>query len=125
MGWFYKSLFLHPLFPPLRALSQAAQKNRRLPEPLIYAIIRVIFCGIDQLGVQHVARITIEEAVKRIGNRFDVVMWASKRARHLTESALEPRIETENEKSTVIALREIEAGLINPDEIAEFDRDDE
>lgn len=58
------------------------------------------------------ARVTVEEAVDRIGNRFDLVLVAARRARQIAQGK-EPLIETSNEKATVIALREIEAGLID------------
>ncbi|MGQ4277186.1 DNA-directed RNA polymerase subunit omega [Pseudidiomarina sp. E22-M8] len=60
------------------------------------------------------ARVTVEEAVDRIGNRFDLVLVASRRARQLAiqgKDALVPW--KNNEKATVIALREIEDGLID------------
>ncbi|MFC0445577.1 DNA-directed RNA polymerase subunit omega [Pseudidiomarina halophila] len=60
------------------------------------------------------ARVTVEEAVDRIGNRFDLVLVASRRARQLAiqgKDALVPW--KNNEKATVIALREIEEGLID------------
>lgn len=59
------------------------------------------------------ARVTVEDAVDRIGNRFDLVLVAARRARQIANQGKEPLIETSNEKATVIALREIEAGLID------------
>ncbi|MCZ6515879.1 MAG: DNA-directed RNA polymerase subunit omega [Gammaproteobacteria bacterium] len=58
------------------------------------------------------ARITVEDCVKNIDNLFDMVLIAAKRARRLANGA-EPLVERENDKPTVIALREIAAGLIN------------
>lgn len=58
------------------------------------------------------ARVTVEEAVDKIGNRFDLVLVAARRARQLANGKA-PLVETSNEKATVIALREIEAGLID------------
>ncbi|MBA3987661.1 DNA-directed RNA polymerase subunit omega [Aliidiomarina maris] len=59
------------------------------------------------------ARVTVEDAVDRIGNRFDLVLVAARRARQIANQGKAPMVETSNEKPTVIALREIEAGLID------------
>jgi len=61
------------------------------------------------------ARITVEDCLKKIDNQFDLVMTAAKRARRIANGA-EPLVELEDDKPTVVALREIAAGLIN-DEI--------
>lgn len=58
------------------------------------------------------ARVTVEDAVDRVGNRFDLILLASRRARQLANGK-ESLVETKNEKPTVIALREIEQGLID------------
>ncbi len=58
------------------------------------------------------ARVTVEDAVEKIGNRFDLVLVASRRARQIATGGKEPLVDVENDKPTVIALREIEAGLI-------------
>jgi len=58
------------------------------------------------------ARITVEDCLKNIDNQFDLVMVAAKRARRLANGA-DPLVEMENDKPTVIALREIAEGLIN------------
>lgn len=59
------------------------------------------------------ARVTVEDAVDRIGNRFDLVLVAARRARQIASQGKEPLVQSGNEKATVIALREIEAGLID------------
>jgi DNA-directed RNA polymerase subunit omega len=59
------------------------------------------------------ARVTVEDAVDRIGNRFDLVLVAARRARQIANQGKNPLVETDNEKATVIALREIEAGLVD------------
>ncbi|MGM0480302.1 MAG: DNA-directed RNA polymerase subunit omega [Pseudomonadota bacterium] len=61
------------------------------------------------------ARVTVEDAVDRVGNRFDLILLASRRARQLAVQGKEPLVEVKNEKPTVIALREIEQGLIDND----------
>ena len=59
------------------------------------------------------ARVTVQDAVEKIGNRFDLVLVAARRARQLQVGAKDPLVPEENDKMTVIALREIEEGLIN------------
>lgn len=58
------------------------------------------------------ARVTVEDAVDVVGNRFDLVLIASRRARQIATGGKEPLVDRENDKPTVLALREIEAGLI-------------
>ena len=73
------------------------------------------------------ARITVEDCVEKIGNRFDLVLVATKRARQVARGAA-PLLEEENDKPTVIALREIAEGLIDPsilDQELEVFSDDE
>jgi DNA-directed RNA polymerase subunit omega len=59
------------------------------------------------------ARVTVQDAVEKIGNRFDLVLIAARRARQLQTGNKDPLVAEENDKDTVIALREIEEGLIN------------
>ncbi|AOM41946.1 MULTISPECIES: DNA-directed RNA polymerase subunit omega [Xenorhabdus] len=59
------------------------------------------------------ARVTVQDAVEKIGNRFDLVLVAARRARQLQSGGKDPLVPEENDKMTVIALREIEQGLIN------------
>lgn len=58
------------------------------------------------------ARITVEDCLDKIDNQFDLILVAAKRARRLANGA-DPLVAMENDKPTVIALREIAAGLIN------------
>lgn len=60
------------------------------------------------------ARVTVEDCVDNIGNRFDMVLSAARRARQIYAGD-EPRVEPENDKPTVIALREIAEGLVTKD----------
>jgi len=71
-----------------------------------------------------VARITVEDCLEHVDNLFDLVMIASKRARKLANGA-EPLVEWENDKVTVVALREIAAGLINQDILDEIEQPEE
>ncbi|EBB3991295.1 TPA: DNA-directed RNA polymerase subunit omega [Salmonella enterica] len=59
------------------------------------------------------ARVTVQDAVEKIGNRFDLVLVAARRARQMQVGEKDPLVPEENDKTTVIALREIEEGLIN------------
>lgn len=59
------------------------------------------------------ARVTVEDCLEHVANRFELVMVSSKRARQLATGGKEPLVPVENDKPTVIALREIAAGLIN------------
>lgn len=56
------------------------------------------------------ARITVEDCLEYVDNRFDLVLTATKRSRDLVTGAAEPVVEWENDKVTVVALREIAAG---------------
>jgi len=58
------------------------------------------------------ARITVQTAVEKIGNRFDLVLIAARRARQIQIGGQDPLILKEKDKDTVIALREIEEGFI-------------
>lgn len=59
------------------------------------------------------ARITVQDAVERVGNRFDLVLVAARRARQMQIGGKETLIKkNNNDKYTVLALREIEEDLI-------------
>ena len=64
------------------------------------------------------ARITVEDCIDKFPSRFELVMVASQRARKLF-SGEEPKIEKDNDKNTVIALREIAAECISVDDMKE------
>ena len=68
------------------------------------------------------ARVTVEEAVEKVGNRFDLVLIASRRARQIATGGKDALVDPENDKPTVIALREIEAGLITTEVMNDSDR---
>jgi DNA-directed RNA polymerase subunit omega len=59
------------------------------------------------------ARITVEDCLDNIDNIFEMVLVAAKRARRIAHGA-EPMVELENDKPTVVALREIAEGLVTP-----------
>jgi len=60
------------------------------------------------------ARVTVEDSLSQVGNRFDLVLIASKRARNISLGA-ESMVPADNDKPTVIALREIAEGLVGAD----------
>lgn len=59
------------------------------------------------------ARITVEDCLDNVENRFDLVMIASKRARQLQTGGKDPQVDEDNDKPTVLALREIAEGLVD------------
>jgi len=61
------------------------------------------------------ARVTVEDCLENVDNRFELVMVASKRARQMATGGKEPLVDEESDKPTVIALREIAEGLVTPD----------
>jgi DNA-directed RNA polymerase subunit omega len=62
------------------------------------------------------ARITVEDCLDNIENRFELVLTATKRARQIAHGA-DPLVDEENDKPTVIALREIAEGHIDADRV--------
>jgi DNA-directed RNA polymerase subunit omega len=58
------------------------------------------------------ARITVEDCLEHVDNRFDLVLLAARRARQIAQGA-DPLVPAENDKPTVIALREIAQNLIS------------
>ena len=62
------------------------------------------------------ARITVEDCLDNVDNRFELVLTATKRARQIANGA-EPLVEEENDKPTVIALREVAEGLITTERV--------
>lgn len=58
------------------------------------------------------ARVTVEDCLEQIDNRFDLVMIASRRARQLQTGGKDPLVPAQNDKPTVLALREVAAGVI-------------
>ena len=65
------------------------------------------------------ARITVEDCLPYVENRFELVMKGAKRARQLAVKGREPLVPWENDKPTVVALREIELGLITAEVLEE------
>lgn len=61
------------------------------------------------------ARVTVEDCLIHVPNRFELVMVAAKRARQLEVEGADPLVPWENDKPTVVALREIAEGVISLD----------
>lgn len=59
------------------------------------------------------ARITVEDCLEHVDNRFELVIVGSKRARQIATGGKDPLVAEENDKPTVIALREIGEGLVD------------
>jgi DNA-directed RNA polymerase subunit omega len=71
---------------------------------------------IDQAtGQQKMARVTVEDCLENVANRFELVMVASKRSRQIATGGKEPMVDEESDKPTVIALREIAEGHVTAD----------
>jgi len=59
------------------------------------------------------ARVTVEDCLDKVENRFELVLVASKRAHQLNSGGYRSTLDAGKDKPTVLALREIEAGLID------------
>lgn len=69
------------------------------------------------------ARVTIEDCLANIDNRFELILVASKRARQLANGKVDPTVPVDNDKPTVLALREIAAGNVDRGILDEPDED--
>ena len=69
------------------------------------------------------ARITVEDCLKQIPNRYEMVKLAAKRVKQLAVAGRAPTVDPEDDKPTVIALREIAAGLVTFENIDSFNFD--
>ena len=61
------------------------------------------------------ARVTVEDCLDKVPTRYDLIVLAAKRARQLATGGRRATLEWENDKATVMALREIEAGTVPQD----------
>jgi DNA-directed RNA polymerase subunit omega len=68
------------------------------------------------------ARITVEDCLDNVDNRFDLVLFATKRARQLA-NGVEPLLPWENDKPTVMALREIAEGVLSQESLAQLEQE--
>ncbi len=65
------------------------------------------------------ARVTVEDCLQHVDNRFHLVLVATKRARKLATTGVDPLVPPNNDKPAVIALREIAAGFVKDGEICD------
>lgn len=68
------------------------------------------------------ARVTVEDCLENVANRFELVLVSSKRARQIAQGK-EPMVDEENDKPTVIALREIAEGFVTADILEESEEE--
>ncbi len=69
------------------------------------------------------ARITVEDCLDKVENRFELVMVASKRARQIAVGGKDPLVPEEGDKPTVLALREIAEGRIDRSQILKVEEE--
>ena len=68
------------------------------------------------------ARVTVEDCLGKVENRFELVLLAAKRARQLARTAVAPHVPQGNDKFTVLALREIAAGYTKFEDSREIEK---
>ena len=71
------------------------------------------------------ARITVEDCLDHVDNRFELFLVSSKRARQIAVGGKDPFVPEENDKPTVIALREIEEGYIDASILTQKEKQDD
>lgn len=87
-----------------------------LANQLIYLSYAVFFHTIDapgKVGEHLMARVTVEDCLNHVENRFKLVLLATKRARQLAMTGADPVVDWDGDKATVVALREIAEGHTN------------
>ena len=70
------------------------------------------------------ARVTVEDCLKQVESRFELVLKDAQRARDLISTSSEPLVDPEEDKPTIIALREIEEGLLDEENFSSEDVSD-
>ena len=65
------------------------------------------------------ARVTVEDCIDKVSNRFELVLLAAHRARMIS-GGVEPSLDRDNDKNPVVALREIAVESVTFDELMEF-----
>ena len=71
------------------------------------------------------ARITVDDCLEKVESRFDLVLKAAERARDLISTSAEPLVDPENDKPTIIALREIADGVLDEDYVPPSNDEDD
>lgn len=67
------------------------------------------------------ARVTVEDCLEHVDNRFELVRCATRRARQLHHRGVDPLVDEEDDKATVIALREVAEGLVTEEVLEDAD----
>ena len=70
------------------------------------------------------ARVTVEDCLKQVESRFELVLKAAQRARDLISTSSEPLVDPEEDKPTIIALREIAEGVLDQDYVSPSDTEE-
>ena len=70
------------------------------------------------------ARVTVEDCLKQVESRFELVLKAAQRARDLISTSSEPLVDPEEDKPTIIALREIAEGVLDEDYVPPTDTEE-
>jgi DNA-directed RNA polymerase subunit omega len=86
-----------------------------------FSLISILRLRAHSAGEISMARITIEDCLEKVENRYELVHLATKRVKQLRDGA-EPLVKSKN-KEVVTALREIAAGKIKHAPISEYDSD--
>jgi DNA-directed RNA polymerase subunit omega len=68
------------------------------------------------------ARITVEDCLQVVPSRFDLIIMASKRARQLTTTSRDPLVEWDNDKPTLVALRELRLAFLTKKRLIELSK---
>lgn len=69
------------------------------------------------------ARVTVEDCLDHVDNRFELILLASKRARQLARQNIDPTVEWDDDKPTVVALREIAEGHISKEYLQQREKE--
>lgn len=69
------------------------------------------------------ARVTVEDCLDHVDNRFELILLASKRARQLARHNVDPTVDWDNDKPTVVALREIAEGNVTKDLLSQQEKE--
>lgn len=81
-----------------------------------YNISLEVFAHTYKLGRYKMARVTVEDCVLKVPNRFELVLLAAQRAKNMAAGSA-PAVDRDNDKNTVIALREIAEDKVNLDDL--------
>jgi len=83
--------------------------------PIVY---QTSFANLKTSGIVPMARVTVEDCIDKVENRFDLVLISSHRAR-LISSGSQITVDRDNDKNPVVALREIAEVALSPEDLME------